>query len=328
VTGGAGYIGSHTAKALAKAGFQPVVLDNLSRGHADAVKWGPLVRGDVGDISLVRETVQKYNIESVLHFAAYAYVGESVSDPGLYFSNNVVNTLSLLNALVNSGVKQFVFSSTCSTYGIPQNVPIAEDHPQQPVNPYGESKLFVERALYWHGKAHGLRSVILRYFNAAGADPENELGELHDPEPHLIPRVLHAALGKLPEVDIYGTDYSTPDGTAIRDYIHVTDLAEAHVLGLLHLRAGKQSCVLNLGTGTGHSVRDVIRTVEKVSGLNIKVQLKPPREGDPPALVARSTRAAEVLGWNPQFSDLETIVRTALCWEKARTPQAERHTVR
>jgi UDP-glucose-4-epimerase GalE len=318
VTGGAGYIGSHTAKLLARAGFQPVVLDNLTRGHAAAVKWGPLVCGDVGDAPLIRQIVQKHAIKAVLHFAASAYVGESMSAPRSYFFNNVRNTLALLDGVMDSGVKQIVFSSTCATYGIPETVLIAEDHPQRPVNPYGESKLFVERVLHWYGQVYGLRSVVLRYFNAAGADPENELGEEHDPEPHLIPRVIQAALGELLEVEIYGDDYPTPDGTAIRDYIHVTDLAEAHVLALQHLLRGDRNCALNLGTGRGHSVREVIRTVESVSGCKVNVRPKPRREGDPPMLVARSARAAELLGWTPRRSDLETIVRTALSWEESR----------
>src|SRR5579862_591972 len=223
VTGGAGYIGSHTAKILARAGFRPVVLDNLTRGHAHAVKWGPLVVGNIADGPLVRRIIEEYDIKAVLHFAASAYVGESMTSPRSYFLNNVRSTLNLMEAVVDAGVNQVVFSSTCATYGNPERIPIAEDHPQRPVNPYGDSKLFLERVLHWYGKAYGLRSVILRYFNAAGADLAGEIGEEHHPETHLIPRVIQAALGQLPAVDIYGTDYPTPDGTAIRDYVHVTD---------------------------------------------------------------------------------------------------------
>lgn len=318
VTGGAGYIGSHTAKSLAAAGYTPVVLDNLTRGHRDAAKCGPFVQGDVSDGALVRDIIQKYSIQGVLHFAASAYVGESMASPRDYFSNNVRGTLAGLDALLDSEVKQFVFSSTCATYGVPQTTPIGEDHPQHPVSPYGESKLFVERVLHWYGKAYGLRSVALRYFNAAGADPEGELGEDHDPEPHLIPRVINALLGRLPDIEVYGTDYPTPDGTAIRDYVHVTDLAEAHVLALRYLLGGGESCAVNLGTGHGHSVREVIRAVEKASGRQATVRHQPRREGDPAILVAQCGQAERLLAWKPHRSDLETIVRTALSWHESR----------
>ncbi len=261
VTGGAGYIGSHTAKALARDGFEPVVLDNLVTGHRSAVRWGPFVRGDVGDRGLVRRVIRDHRVEAVVHFAACAYVGESIQDPRKYFRNNVANTLALLDAMLDAGVDQIVFSSTCATYGVPDELPIGEDHPQRPVNPYGDSKLFVERMLGAYGVAYGLRSVALRYFNAAGADPEGELGENHDPETHLIPLVIEAALGRRPWVDVLGTDYPTPDGTAVRDFVHVTDLAEAHVRALGHLLGGGESVALNLGTGAGHSVREVIGTV-------------------------------------------------------------------
>lgn len=318
VTGGAGYIGSHTCKALARAAFQPVVLDNLSRGHAEAVKWGPLVRGDITDQSLVREVLQKYSIRAILHFAASAYVGESMVLPRAYFLNNVRNSLNLLEAALDSGVNQFVFSSSCATYGIPGSVPISEDEPQRPVSPYGESKLFVERALRWYGQAYPIRWAALRYFNAAGADPEGEIGEDHEPETHLIPRVIRAALGCLPKLEVYGADYPTPDGTAVRDYLHVSDLAEAHVLALQHLLRNGQNLAVNLGTGRGYSVRDVIDAVEQLSSREVPVQLGPRREGDPPMLVARSVRASEILGWSPRQSDLKTIVRTALAWQEKR----------
>jgi len=279
VTGGAGYIGSHTAKVLAHAGFHPVVLDNLTRGTAHAVKSGSFVFGDIADSALVRRIIDEHNIKAVVHFAASAYVGESMTSPRSYFLSNVRSTLNLLEAVVNSKVNQIVFSSTWATYGMPERVPIAEDHPQRPVNPYGDSKLFVERLLHWYGKAYGLRSVILRFFNAAGADPDGEIGEEHDPETHLIPRAIQAALGQLPEVNICGIDYPTPDGTAVRDYIHVTDLATAHVLALQYLLQGGENCALNLGTGQGHSVREVIETVEKFSGCAVPVTLRPRRAG-------------------------------------------------
>jgi UDP-glucose-4-epimerase GalE len=246
-----------------------------------------------------------------------------MGSPRTYFSNNVGSTLGLLDALLDSGVKQIVFSSTCATYGDPEVVPIAETHPQRPVNPYGESKLFVERILHWYGRAYGLRSVIFRYFNAAGADPDSEIGERHDPEPHLLPRVIQTASGQLSELEIYGTDYPTPDGTAIRDYVHVTDLADAHVLALEHLLRGGGNLAINLGTGHGHSVRQVIAAAEKVTGRKIKTQVRPRREGDPPVLVAESGHAEETLGWRPRFSDLETIVRTAWRWHESQLGKPE-----
>ena len=238
VTGGAGYIGSHTCKQLAAAGYLPVVLDNLVQGHQWAVKWGPLIVGDISDSELVRRTVREFDIKTVIHFAAHAYVGESVQDPRKYFRNNVSSTLVFLDALLDSGVDNVVFSSSCATYGIPDKLPINEDHPQQPINPYGVSKLMIENVLRWYGKAYGLRSVSLRYFNAAGADPEGEIGEDHSPETHLIPLVIAAAQGKIPEIEIFGTDYDTKDGTAVRDYIHVCDLAAAHVEAVSHLSLG------------------------------------------------------------------------------------------
>jgi UDP-glucose-4-epimerase GalE len=322
VTGGAGYIGSHTCKALARSGYTPVTLDNLIYGHPWAVKWGPLVEGDLADGDLLRQVMHDHRIAAVVHFAAYAYVGESVREPEKYFRNNVANTLNLLEAMRATDVGSIVFSSTCATYGVPQRVPISEDAPQRPVNPYGESKLFVERALHWLGGAHGLHWAALRYFNAAGADPDGELGEDHDPETHLIPLVIEAALGRRPHIEVYGTDYATPDGTAIRDYIHVTDLAEAHVLALGELLGGRDSLALNLGTGQGHSVRDVIRTVETVSGLAVPVREGPRRPGDPPALVADASLARQVLGWTPQHSSLDTIAHTAFAWHQRHTPSA------
>jgi UDP-arabinose 4-epimerase len=317
VTGGAGYIGSHTAKALAHFGFQPVVLDDLSEGHRWAVKWGPLAQGNLADGNLIRRLIATYGIEAVIHFAAHAYVGESVRRPREYFYNNVVNTLNLLGALVDTGVSHLVFSSSCAAYGVPEKNPILETHPQRPINPYGESKLFVERVLHWYDHAYGIKSVALRYFNAAGADPEGELGEEHDPEPHLIPRVIQAALGELPCVEIYGTDYPTADGTALRDYVHVTDLAEAHVRALSYLRKGGQSTSINLGTGKGYSVQEVISAVERVTGRPVPERKSARRPGDPPALLADSAKAARVLGWRPRYSSLEDIVQTAWCWHSA-----------
>ena len=314
VTGGAGYIGSHACKALAGAGFQPVVFDNLSRGHREAVRWGPLVEGDLADRQRLCAALIEHKVEAVMHFAAYAYVGESVTDPALYYRNNLGGTLSLLEAMREAGVGEIVFSSTCATYGIPDGVPIREDAPQRPVNPYGETKLAIERALHWYAAAYGLRSVSLRYFNAAGADPEGEIGEHHEPETHLVPLVLQAALGHGPHIEIYGTDYPTPDGTAIRDYVHVCDLAIAHLRALERLRGGGGSAAVNLGTGQGHSVREVIAAAELASGRKVPARAAPRRPGDPPALVADPSLAGEILGWHPQHSDLDTIIRTSLAW--------------
>jgi UDP-arabinose 4-epimerase len=322
VTGGAGYIGSHTAKLLAQAGHEPISLDNLSEGHRWAVRWGPLIEGDLADADLIRDVLRDHQIQAVIHFAANAYVGESVEHPRKYFRNNVTNTLHLLEAMHDTGVRDIVFSSTCATYGLPEKLPIHEDHPQHPVNPYGESKLFVERALRWFGDAYDMRWVSLRYFNAAGADPEGEIGEEHHQEPHLIPLVIQAALGLAPHVEVYGNDYPTADGTAIRDYIHVADLARAHVLALEHLVGGGRSLALNLGTGTGHSVLEVIRAVEEVSGREVPVRRVDRRPGDPEALVADASQAQAVLGWRPEYSDLADIVRTAWQWQESRVQAA------
>jgi len=319
VTGGAGYIGSHACKVLARAGYRPVVFDNLSRGHREVVRWGPLVEGDLADRARLAAALEQNQVSAVMHFAAYAYVGESVADPGMYYRNNLGGTLSLIEAMRESGVDRIVFSSTCATYGTPDSVPIQETAQQLPVNPYGETKLAIERALHWYGQAYGLRSVSLRYFNAAGADPDSETGELHEPETHLVPLVLQTALGQRPQIDIYGTDYPTPDGTAIRDYIHVQDLADAHLRALEHLGAGGASAALNLGTGHGHSVREVVRVAEAISGRRIPCRETARRPGDPPVLVADPRLAAEVLGWRPRMSDLDTIIRTALAWHTSLT---------
>jgi UDP-glucose-4-epimerase GalE len=314
VTGGAGYVGSHACKVLAGAGYRPVIYDNLSRGHAEAVRWGPLVEGDLHDHDKLVAALRSHEIAAVMHFAAFAYVGESVGEPDLYYRNNVGGTLALLAAMREAGVGTIVFSSTCAVYGVPDKVPIGESTAKAPLNPYGETKLVIEQALHWYGGAYGLRYAALRYFNAAGADPGGEIGEDHDPETHLIPRVLRAALGRGDPVEIYGTDYPTPDGTAIRDYIHVTDLADAHVRALGHLERGG-SIALNLGTGQGASVREVIAAVERVAGRPVPQREAPRRPGDPPELVADPALARERLGWQPRYSDLDTIVATALAWE-------------
>ena len=251
VTGGAGYIGSHACKALAGAGYRPIAYDNLIYGHREAVRWGPLVEADLADRLRLAATLAEHDISAVMHFAAFAYVGESMTKPGLYFRNNLVNTLGLLDEMVTAGVRHIVFSSTCATYGTPERTPITEDTPQRPVNPYGESKLMVERALHWYGEAHGLRYAALRYFNAAGADPDGEIGEDHDPETHLIPLILDTAIGRRQRIDIYGTDYPTSDGTAVRDYIHVQDLAEAHVAAIGHLGGGGESSASISGPAPG-----------------------------------------------------------------------------
>ncbi len=318
VTGGAGYIGSHTAKILKAAGHEPIVLDNLTCGHTWAVQWGPLEQGDLADVAFLRGVFDRHAIGAVIHFAANAYVGESMTDPSKYFRNNTFNTLNLLDTMVARGVTLMVFSSTCATYGDPQRIPIDESHPQAPVNPYGESKLFVERILHWYGKAYDLRSVALRYFNASGADPDGAIGEVHDPETHLIPLVIEAALGRRPPVSVFGSDYPTPDGTAIRDYIHVMDLADAHVQALAYLAGGGASTAINLGTGRGHSVREVIQTVEQVGGAPVPSTTAPRRGGDPPQLVADARRAQDVLGWRPRYPDLRTIIEHAWTWHTRR----------
>jgi UDP-glucose 4-epimerase len=321
VTGGAGYIGSHTVKLLQQAGYEVLILDNLVYGHRDIVETvlkAQLIVGDIGDRHLLNHIFSTYSIAAVMHFAAYAYVGESVLDPAKYYRNNVVGTLTLLEAMLAASVKRFVFSSTCATYGIPSHVPIPENHPQHPINPYGASKLTVERILADFDAAYGLRSVCFRYFNAAGADPTGHLGEDHQPETHLIPLVLLSALGKRDTVSIFGTDYPTPDGTCIRDYIHVTDLAQAHVLGLEYLLAGKHSRPFNLGNGNGFSVKQVIETARQVTGREIRVQEEPRRPGDPPILVGSSEAARQILGWKPAYSDLRVILSHAWQWHQHR----------
>ena len=315
VTGGAGYIGSHACKALARAGFRPVAYDSLVNGHREAVKWGPLIEADLTDTARLADTLRRFDVAAVMHFAAFAYVGESVAKPDLYFRNNVVNSLGLLEAMRERGLKRIVFSSTCATYGHPERMPIAESTHQRPINPYGETKLMVERMLHWYGAAHGFTYASLRYFNAAGADLAGEIGEDHHPETHLIPLVLEAALGRRAQIDIFGTDYPTPDGTAIRDYIHVEDLASAHVRAIGYLAGGGDSVGVNLATGRGHSVREIVKAVAAAVGHDVPQRETPRRAGDPPALVADPTLARSVLGWQAECSDLETIIRTALAWE-------------
>jgi len=318
VTGGAGYVGSHACKALAAAGYRPVVYDSLERGHRWAVKWGPLEQGDLLDADALKRALARHKPAAVMHFAAYAFVGESVSAPGLYYRNNVMGTLSLLEAMREAGIGTIVFSSTCATYGVPQTPLLAEDHPQAPINPYGATKLMVERILADYRAAYGLRYAALRYFNAAGADPDGEIGEVHDPETHLIPLALKAARGTGDPLTIFGDDYDTEDGTCIRDYIHVGDLADAHIRALERLLGHDETIALNLGTGTGVSVRRLVEAVERVTGRAVPHSYGPRRAGDPPVLVAATGKAKATLGWVPQQSDIETIIRNADAWEAAR----------
>jgi UDP-glucose-4-epimerase GalE len=314
VTGGAGYIGSHACKALALAGYQPVVVDNLSLGHADAVKWGPLEVGDIRNSAFLHKVISKYSPEAVMHFAASSNVGESVADPAKYYSNNVVGSLNLLEAVRQNGIEYFILSSTCATYGVPASLPILETSPQNPINPYGATKLAVEHALADYGRAYDLKWASMRYFNAAGADLDGELGERHTPETHVIPLAILAALSHSPAFNVMGTDYPTPDGSAIRDYIHVTDLAEAHVKGLDYLRAGGKSSAFNLGTGIGTTVLQVLDAVQVCTGRRLDIRRQPRREGDPAALFAAATKAAELLDWHPQHKEIETIVGSAVSW--------------
>ena len=319
VVGGAGYIGSHTCKALAKDGFQPVVYDNLSAGHDWAVKWGPLEVGDIADTARLAEVLASHQPIAAIHLGASIQVGESVRAPDKYYRNNVAGSLTLLCALKDAGVDTVVFSSTAAVYGQPENVPIPDDAAKLPINPYGRSKWMVEQILTDFG-VFGLKSIALRYFNAAGADPEGEIGEAHDPESHLVPRILMAAAGDVPSIDIYGTDYPTPDGTAIRDYIHVADLADAHVKALKHLRNGGPSSAYNLGTGSGASVRESIAATERVTGRTVPVREIERREGDPPRLIADPSRARADIGLETPRSDIETIVETAWRWYREGAP--------
>jgi UDP-glucose-4-epimerase GalE len=315
VTGGAGYIGSHTVALVRRAGHIVWVCDNLSTGHRAAVPAECLIECDLADRTAIERASRQHSIEAVVHFAAHCYVGESVRDPAKYYANNLVGTLSLLEAMRSAGVSRIVFSSTCATYGIPTRVPITEDEPQKPVNPYGFTKLAMERALADYAAAYGLGSVALRYFNAAGAAADGQLGEDHDPETHLIPLVLQTALGRRPHVEIFGADYPTPDGTCIRDYIHVEDLADAHLRALEHVRPSEFHA-FNLGTGRGHSVREVIDVARRITGRAIPVIEAPRRSGDPPELVAAAEKARRLLGWQPHHTRLDTIIESAWRWHR------------
>ena len=318
ITGGAGYIGSHANKLLAARGYPTLVLDNLVYGHREFVRQGDFLLADLVDSEALDLIFKRYPIQAVMHFAAFAYVGESVSDPEKYYLNNVGCTLNLLRAMRKASVETFIFSSTCATYGVPQEVPIPESHPQAPINPYGATKLMIERILQDYAQAYGLKYASLRYFNAAGADPDGEIGEDHDPETHLIPLVMYAALGRRPSISVFGNDYPTADGSCVRDYIHVTDLADAHVLALEYLLNGGESVALNLGNGGGYSVLEVVEEARRVTGREIVAETSPRRPGDPPALVGSADRARSLLGWNPQYADLPTILETAWNWHKLR----------
>ena len=318
VTGGAGYIGSHAVLALIEEGYNPIVLDNMVNGHEDLAKalGAEVIVGDVGDVALVSNVFKKRNITSVMHFAAYAYVGESVTSPAKYYLNNVAVTASLLDSMVKAGVNKFVFSSSCATYGLPASLPLYESAEQRPISPYGHSKLMVEQMLKDFEFAYGLQSVTLRYFNAAGADPGGRIGERHVPETHLIPLVLQAAIGLRNDIMVFGTDYPTPDGTCIRDYVHVNDLVSAHIHGLHHLEKGGTSDAFNLGIGRGYSVLEIIDAAKIVTGCDIKLNFGSRRAGDPPVLYAESTKAQQVLGWEPKCKDITTMINDAWNWQK------------
>ena len=316
VTGGAGYIGSHACKALSDAGYIPITFDNMVYGHTWAVRWGPLEQGDISDRNRLNEVLAAYKPSAIMHFAAYAYVGESVSNPGKYYRNNVAGSLSLLEAARDFGINNFIFSSTCATYGTPNIVPVNEDHPQNPINPYGASKLMIEQILKDFDVAHGIKSISLRYFNVAGADPGCLIGESHQPETHLIPLVLDAAIGRRSVIQIYGDNYDTPDGTCIRDYIHVSDLANAHVKALKALESGSATTAYNLGNGKGFSVREVIAAAEAVTGLRVPIEISPRRPGDPAQLIGDASRAKTELGWAPKFEKLDAILATAWRWHQ------------
>jgi len=316
VVGGAGYIGSYMCKYLAGHGYNPVALDNLVYGHREAVKWGPFIHGSLVDSEQLRHVFSKYEIVAVMHFAAFCYVGESVKEPAKYYRNNVANTLNLLEVMVEKGINNFIFSSSCATYGEPVAIPITESHPQNPINPYGWTKLIIEQILDDFEKAYGLKSISLRYFNAAGADPDCEIGEDHDPETHIIPLVLQTALGQRERINIFGNDYQTKDGTCIRDYIHIADLAQAHLLAMERLLNGLPGAIYNLGNGNGYSVKDVVDVARNVTGMPIPTVIAKKRPGDPAVLVGSSDKAMNDLGWEPMYPDLHTIIETAWRWHK------------
>ena len=315
VAGGAGYIGSHMVKQLAKAGNDVITLDNLSYGYRDAVKYGEFIEGDLGDNTVLDSIFKSVDIDAVMHFAGFIQVGESVAKPSMYYHNNVVNTHTLLDAMLRHDVKNFIFSSTAAIFGEPDYTPIDEKHNKQPINPYGHSKLMIEQILDDYDKAYNLRATCLRYFNAAGADPDGELGERHNPETHLIPLILQAASARRDELKVFGDDYPTVDGTCVRDYIHINDLCQAHSLALQRMIEKDQSARYNLGNGKGFSVKEVIHVAKEVSGNNFKVTMEPRRAGDPAVLVADATLAKQELNWQPEFADLKDIVKTAWDWE-------------
>lgn len=316
VCGGAGYIGSHVNKQLYREGYETVVFDNLVYGHREAVKWGKFEKGDLSRPEQIESIFKKYAIKTVFHFAAYAYVGESVKDPEKYYYNNVVNTLNLLRAMKKYGCRRIIFSSTCATYGEPEHIPITEDMRQEPINPYGMTKLIIERILQDYHAAYGLEYVVLRYFNAAGADPEGEIGESHKPETHIIPLVLDAASGKRESIKVFGTDYDTPDGSCVRDYVHVYDLATAHLQALHYLEQGRESGCFNLGNEMGTTVMQIIDSAKRVTGREIAVTASPRRAGDPARLVGSSRKAKEVLGWKPVYEEIDKIVEHAWKWHE------------
>lgn len=316
VAGGAGYIGSHTVKYLLKNDYKVVVLDNLVYGHKEAVMTQHFEQIDLEDKEALDKLFKKYQIDAVIHFAAYTYVGESVTNPQKYYRNNVVNTINLLDAMVENNVKNIVFSSTCATYGNPQYTPIDEKHPQSPINPYGKTKFMMEQIMADYETAYGLKYVALRYFNAAGCDAQGELGESHDPETHLIPLVLKAIKGEIPKISVFGTDYDTPDGTCIRDYIHVEDLADAHMLAVEMLFKNNTSNCINLGTGIGTSVKEIIKAAEEVTGQKVPLEYSDRRAGDPAKLYAANEKAKKVLSWNPKYTEIKDIIKTAWIWEQ------------
>ncbi len=318
VIGGAGYIGSHMVRMLAKQGYNPVVFDNLSKGHREAVANYPFELGDLGDKARLTEVFKKYGIEAVMHFAAFAEVGESVKEPSKYYHNNVAKVLDLLDALVENDIKYFVFSSTAATFGEPVRPKIDESHPQNPINPYGNTKLMVEKILADFDTAYGLKATALRYFNASGADDSGEIGESHNPETHLIPIVLQAAAGKRASIKMFGTDYPTPDGTCVRDYVHVNDLARAHILALEKMFKDNVSERFNLGSGNGFSVAEIVKEAKRITGIDFTVEKALRRDGDPAVLVADSAKAERILGWKPQYN-LTRIIETAWNWEQHRT---------
>jgi len=316
ITGGAGYIGSHVNKGLSHGGHETLVFDNLSYGHKELARWGVFVQGDLADKESLRTVFRKYPIDAVMHFAAFAYVGESVVNPGKYYANNVCNAVNLLEVMLEHNIGFFILSSTCATYGDPELLPITEDHPQRPLNPYGRTKLMVEQILKDYDSAYGMKHVSLRYFNAAGADMDAEAGEWHEPETHLIPLVLDTALGRSGKINIFGTDYNTPDGTCVRDYIHVSDLAEGHILALDYLLRGGESRAFNLGNGNGYSVKEVIETARQVTKNDIKAVGMGRRPGDPAVLVGSSRAAKDILGWAPKYYELPVIIESAWAWHK------------